>query len=256
MSDILLHATENGSGPPLCLLHGLFGRAQNFGALVRRLSAKSRVISLDLRNHGGSPHVPGMAYGDMAADVLRTLAALDALPCRLLGHSMGGKVAMAAALAAPEQVMRLVVADIAPVPYSHHNARIAAALQALPLSSDLNRRTAEAALEDAVPNQPVRRFLLQNLEFGARPAWKIGLAEIAAGIDEVEGWPAQAAALQYDGPVLFVAGERSDYVTPEGIRAATTLFPQARLVRLAGAGHWLHADQPALFADTVEAFLQ
>ena len=240
----------------MCLLHGLFGRGQNFGALARRLSAKFRLISLDMRNHGASPHVSGMAYEDMAADVLRTLSGLGALPCNLLAHSMGGKVAMAAALAAPEQVTRLVVADIAPVSYHHHNAGVAAALLALPLSPDLNRRTAEAALEAAVPDQSIRRFLLQNLEFGARPAWRIGLAEIAAGITDIEAWPAEMTALRYDGPVLFVAGERSDYVTPEGLTAAKALFPQARVVRLPGAGHWLHADQPALFADAVEAFLQ
>ena len=96
-----LHATETGAGPPLCLLHGLFGRAQNFGALVRRLSGKHRVISLDLRNHGASPHIAGMAYADMAADVVHILRKMGALPCSVVGHSMGGKVAMAAALSAP-----------------------------------------------------------------------------------------------------------------------------------------------------------
>ena len=256
MADILLHATETGSGPPLCLLHGLFGRGQNFGALARQLSAKFRVVSLDLRNHGASPHVPGMAYADMAGDVLRTLAAMGALPCRLLGHSMGGKVAMTAALAAPDQVTRLVVADIAPVSYSHHNASVAAALQALPLSPGLDRRMAETTLGQAMPDQSVRRFLLQNLAFGAAPVWKIGLAEIAAGMADIEGWPPAAAVLRYDGPVLFVAGERSDYVTAEGLQAAHPLFPHMRLVKLPGAGHWLHADQPALFADAVEAFLR
>ncbi len=196
-----------------------------------------------------------MAYTDMAADVLHCLAVLDALPCVLLGHSMGGKVAMAAALAAPEQVPRLIVADIAPVAYHHRNAAVAASLLALPLSPGLDRRTAENALANAVPDEAIRRFLLQNLAFGAAPAWKIGLAEIAAAIADIEGWPGQLASMRYDGPTLFVAGERSDYLAAEGLQAVSRLFPQAGLVTLPDAGHWLHADQPVLFAEAVENFL-
>ncbi len=256
MPNTRLHATESGSGPPLCLLHGLFGRTQNFGALARRFSARHRVISLDLRNHGASPHVPGMRYTDMAADVLCTLGELAALPCSLLGHSMGGKVAMATALATPDAITRLVVADIAPVTYHHGNADVAAALQALPLTPGLDRRMAGNALAPAVPDGAIRSFLLQNLEFGAAPAWKIGLAEIAADMKEIEGWPAEFAALHYGGPVLFVAGEHSDYVGSDGLQAIGRLFPQAQVVKLPGAGHWVHADQPALFAEAVETFLE
>ena len=196
-----------------------------------------------------------MRYEDMAADVLHTLSTCDALPCSLLGHSMGGKVAMAAALAYPQQVTRLVVADIAPVAYHHHNKAVAGALQALPLSPNLSRRAAEEALAESVPDEATRRFLLQNLAFGAAPAWKIGQAEIAAGIADIEGWPDENAALRYGGPVLFVAGERSDYLGPEGLEAARALFPHARVITLANAGHWLHADQPVLFAEAIEAFL-
>ena len=250
-----LHAIESGSGPPVCLLHGLFGRAQNFGLLARHLSVTYRVISLDLRNHGASPHTPGMAYADMAADVLHTLAEMSALPCRLLGHSMGGKVAMAACLAAPGAVSRLVVADIAPVAYHHNNAAIAAALLALPLTPGLDRRTADAALAATVPNPATRGFLLQNLAFGATPAWKNGLAEIAGSIATIEDWPADFANARYDNPTLFVAGALSDYLSAANTPAITQLFPRARLVTLPGAGHWLHADQPERFAGLVETFL-
>ncbi len=255
MSDILLNAAETGAGTPVCLLHGLFGRKQNFGVLARHLASSHRVISLDLRNHGASPHVAGMAYTDMASDVLHTLGALDALPCGIVGHSMGGKVAMAAALMRPESVSRLVVADIAPVSYRHHNAGVAAALQALDLSPELDRRSADLALAGAVPDKAVRAFLLQNLVFGAAPAWRIGLSEIAAGMSEIEGWPAALSARRYAGPALFIAGGLSDYVGAEGLQAIGAIFSRARVVTLAEAGHWVHADQAARFGELVAAFL-
>ena len=114
---MILNGTELGSGPPVALLHGLFGSAANFGTVQKRLAERYRVIALDLRNHGTSPHAPFMSYPAMAEDVLETLRARNALPCALVGHSMGGKVAMAAALEAPGAVSRLLVADIAPAIY-------------------------------------------------------------------------------------------------------------------------------------------
>ncbi len=252
---MLLHVTERGDGPPVCLLHGLFGRSQNFGSLARRLSRQFRVLSLDLRNHGASDRSPGMEYAAMAADVLQTLAASAALPVCLLGHSMGGKVAMTAALASSARVTALVVADIAPAGYAHQNARIAAAMQRVPLRPGLPRAEADAALAEAVPDPGVRAFLLQNLAFGAAPAWRIGLDEIAAGLKSIEGWPDLPDDARYDGPTLFVTGGRSDYVQPEHRPVIQALFPQAASVRLDEAGHWLHADQPEAFAACVEAFL-
>ena len=248
-----LNTVVAGDGPPVALLHGLFGRAQNLAALARRLSPHARVISLDLRNHGASPHAPGMGYEALAADVMETLAALNALPVALLGHSMGGKAAMAAALLAPEQVTRLLVADIAPIAYAHHNAGVAAAMEALTLHPGLTRAEASAALEPAVPDATVRAFLLQNLSFSP-PAWRIGVAEIASDIAAIESWPALPGAA-FDGPSLFVRGARSDYVQDADLPAITVLFPRAELVTVQDAGHWLHADQAKVFGDIAEAFL-
>jgi esterase len=248
---MILHAVELGQGPPVALLHGLFGRAQNLASVARGLAASFRVISLDLRNHGSSAHAAGMAYAAMADDVMATLAGLGALPVALVGHSMGGKTAMAAALAAPEQVRRLIVADIAPVAYAHHNAGVAAALQGLVLRAGLTRADAARALENAVPDASVRGFLLQNLMFGEAPHWRIGLDEIAAGIADIEGFPAVKAGTVYAGPALFLRGARSDYVSPAQHAAILTLFPAARIRSLADAGHWLHADQPAAFLAAV-----
>jgi esterase len=251
---LILHTIDSGQGPPVALLHGLFGSARNLGVVQRALAPRFRVLALDLRNHGASPHAAAMDYPAMAADVLETLDQRAALPAVLVGHSMGGKAAMMAALSHPDLVTRLVAADIAPVAYEHHNAEIADALAALPLSPGLTRAAADAALAAAMPDAGLRAFLLQNLQFGAHPSWRIGLHEIAAAMPAIEGWDAPPGAV-YRGPTLFVAGAASDYVRPEHRAAIRALFPAARFVTLKHAGHWLHADNPAGFVAVIEAFL-
>ena len=251
---MILHATGAGQGAPLVLLHGLFGAARNFGMVQRQLARSRRVIALDLRNHGASPHDADMRYATMANDVLETLAELNALPATLLGHSMGGKVAMQAALSHGDAIVRLIVADIAPVAYPPRQRTIAAAMASLPLSSGMSRSAADAALSRAVPDAAVRAFLLQNLRLGAAPAWRIGLADIAAALPVIEGWDPPLDA-RYDGPTLFIAGAASDYIRPDHRPAIRALFPAARFVTLKNAGHWLHAENPDGFVGVVEAFL-
>jgi esterase len=248
-----LNHIDTGTGPSIVLLHGLFGAARNFGTVQRALAPLFRVIALDARNHGASPHESGMSYATLAADVMETLDALDITRAAVIGHSMGGKTAMALALMAPERVGRLLVADIAPVPYRHENEIVAAAMRAIPLRPGLTRVTAEAALQDAVPVPAVRTFLIQNIQFDAQPHWRIGLNEIADAIPDLEGWDALDGT--YDGPTLFVSGARSDYVLPEHRPAIRALFPAARFVSVKHAGHWLHADNPAGFLSVVEAYL-
>ncbi|CAH2599750.1 Alpha/beta fold hydrolase [Rhodovastum atsumiense] len=251
---MILHAAESGEGPPLVLLHGLFGQAANFGTVQRLLAAKARVIALDLRNHGASPHAPGMSYAEMAADVLETLRARDALPCTLAGHSMGGKVAMRTALQAPEAISRLLVSDIAPVRYPPAFRSYAEAMAAIPLRPGLSRAEADAALAAVVEAPGVRAFLLQNLRFGVTPAWRIDLAAITVALSGIEDWP-PAEGLSYPGPALFVSGARSDYIRPEHRPAIRALFPAARFLAVKAAGHWVHADNPTGFAAVMEAFL-
>ena len=251
---MILAAREAGSGPSVCLLHGLFGAARNFGAVQRRLATRFRVIALDLRNHGASPHAPGMSYATMAEDVQETLAAMGALPAAILGHSMGGKVAMWLALVRAEVVRALVVADIAPVPYPPHHREMIAAMQGLTLAPGLTRQAADAALAEAVPQPEVRGFLLQNLVMGEKPLWRNGLVEIAAAMAEIEDFAAPAGA-GYGGPTLFVAGERSDYIRPEHEGVIQALFPAARFATVPGAGHWLHADNLEGLLAVVEPFL-
>ena len=254
---MILHAVARGEGKPVALLHGLYGQAGNFATVQRALAATGRrVIALDLRNHGASPHAPSMRYPDMAADTLETLRASDALPCALIGHSMGGKVAMCAALTAPDAIERLLVADIAPVAYQHEMSHAAylAAMAAIPLHAGLTRAAADAALADAVPDARERGFLLTNLLTGAAPRWRIDLAAIAAALPVLVGWPDDVAG-RYDGPTVFLSGARSDYVRAEHRAPIRALFPAARFAVLAKAGHWLHADDPEGFTAAVAAFL-
>jgi pimeloyl-ACP methyl ester carboxylesterase len=250
---MILHAVETGAGAPVALLHGLFGQAANFATLQRRLAATYRVIALDLRNHGASPHAPSMSYPAMAGDVLETLRARGALPAALIGHSMGGKVAMMAALQAPAAVSRLLVADIAPVRYPPGFRALAQAMAAIPLHPGLTRAEADAALAEVAAPE-VRAFLLQNLRFGATPHWRIFLPAITEALPVLEDWPAVDRP-PYAGPALFVAGARSDYLRAEHRPIIRARFPAARFVTLKDAGHWVHADNPAGFAAVAEAFL-
>ena len=254
---MILHTVRMGAGSPVVLLHGLFGAASNWGRVQRRLAADHTVLSIDARNHGASGHDPAFDYPTMAQDVLDTLDAEGVGAAAVLGHSMGGKTAMTLALGAPGRVSRLIVADIAPVAYEPHFRVLADAMLALPLRPGLTRAEASAALEPAAADASVRSFVLQNLRFGATPdrapGWRIGLKEIAAGLPAIEGW---SAAGHYPGEVLVLRGERSDYVQPEHRPLFRALFPAAHFATLRNAGHWLHADAPEAFVETVQAFLR
>jgi len=253
---VILHAVERGEGVPVALLHGLYGQANNFATVQRRLAEGRRVIALDMRNHGSSPHAPTMSYPAMAEDVLETLRERGALPCALIGHSMGGKVAMRVALDAPAAVSRLLVADIAPVAYDHagFHGRYVAAMRALELRSGLTRAMADAALAEAVPDKATRSFLLLNLRFGGTPSWRLNLEAIGEALPALAGWPDPDDG-PYRGPTLFLAGGRSDYVRPESREAMRRLFPASRVVTLKDAGHWVHAEDPDGFVGIVETFI-
>jgi esterase len=247
---MILNSIQAGEGPPVVLLHGLFGAARNFGMIQRALAPRFRVIALDMRNHGDSPHGSDMRYPTQAADVLETLQSLGVEKAAVMGHSMGGKAAMALALQWPD---RLLVADIAPVVYQHGNTTFTAAMQAVPLTSELTRQAADGVLAKTVTDATLRPFLLQNLRFGAVPGWRIGLAEIAAAIPDLEGWIDLPGV--YTGPSVFVTGARSDYVLPEHRSIIRAQFPAARFVAVKNAGHWVHADNPAGFLSVMVAFL-
>ena len=253
---VRLEAACYGEGPPLAILHGLFGAGRNWAAIAQRLAAHHRVIALDLRNHGASPWVDSMDYAEMADDVHATLYASGCRRFALLGHSMGGKVAMVEALVHGAAVERLVIVDIAPVAYQPRHLGYARAMRALDLRGLKRRSEADARLAPEVADAAERAFLIQNLVFAdGRASWRLNLAAIEREMPLLVGFPATAPGAVYDGRALFIAGERSDYLRPEHEPEIRRLFPNARIARVADAGHWLHAEQPNAFLEIVEPFL-
>jgi esterase len=253
---VRLEAVCYGEGPPLAILHGLFGAGRNWAGVAQRLGAHHRVITLDLRNHGASPWADTMHYAEMAEDVRATLHALGCRRFALLGHSMGGKAAMVEALAHGEEVERLVVVDIAPVAYKPRHLAYVRAMRALDLGGVKRRSEADAQLAPDVADAAERAFLLQNLVFAdGRAHWRLNLAAIEREMPRLVGFHAMPTGAAYVGPALFIAGGHSDYLRPEHEPEIRHLFPNCGFARIAGAGHWLHAERPNAFLDAVEPFL-
>ena len=254
---LLAHETYGDApdGPPLLIAHGLFGQGRNWGSLARRLARRRRVVTVDMRNHGDSPWSDSGGYAEMAGDLAETIEAVCAGRADVLGHSMGGKAAMVLALTAPERVNRLIVADIAPVRYTHSHARYIAAMRGIYLPGIARRSDADPLLAEAIPEAPLRAFILQNLVIeDGRARWKPNLDTLGRVIGELLDFPATPRP-QFDGPALFVHGLGSDYVAPETHGAIHRHFPAARTEGIEGAGHWLHADRPNEFLAAVETFL-
>ena len=247
---------EFGAGSPIVVLHGLFGSARNWQAIAKRLATHHHVYTLDLRNHGASPWADTMSYREMAEDVATFVEAHGLVSATVLGHSMGGKVAMALALSRPTLVTRLVVADIAPVTYAHSFLPYVQAMQDLNLGSIARRDEADAALSERIPDATTRMLLLQNLVLHDQHFdWRVNLPALANTASELLGFPPFGSA-RYQGRALFVHGERSAYVEPACHAVIRQLFPRAEIVAIAEAGHWLHVDQPARFLDTVQGFFR
>jgi esterase len=239
---------------PLIILHGFFASSRNWRQVAEKLAAKFHVYVLDMRNHGVSPHHPLMDYPAMAADLLLFMEAQGLTTASLLGHSMGGKVAMWFALNYPERMDKLIVADIAPVSYEHCFNNLIQALKALPLHEISNRKQAEMQLAEAIPELGYRQFLLQNLilKDGAY-CWRIDLDIFYRMAPNIIAFPDVEQSAPFTGKTVFLAGEDSGYVKADDVSA---LFPEATLNVIAKAGHWLHVQQPSVFIEQVEKFLQ
>ena len=245
-----------GEGPPLVILHGLLGSARNFATIARQLAETHRVLCLDLRNHGESPWAATMAYEEMALDVARFLERHELADATVIGHSMGGKVAMRLALAHGDRVARLIAVDIAPVAYEHSFADYLEAMQRVDLTRTTRRAEVDAQLAEPIPDQGVRAFLLQNLvRTEAGFAWRVNLEALSANMSALMGFPIADQEPPYEGPALFVAGGRSPYVQAAHRPVIERLFPRAELVTIDDAGHWVHAERPAEFLEVVRRFL-
>jgi pimeloyl-ACP methyl ester carboxylesterase len=253
----MLHSQVLGSGPPLVVLHGLFGAGENLRSIAKPLSSSWEVHLVDLPNHGYSHHTERCDYLTMSNEVIDYIRSLSGA-VGLLGHSMGGKVAMAVALREAERVSRLVCLDIAPRPYAPSHVELMDALIDLDLAELESRSDADRKLSEAIPSRTVRSFLLKNLvheddEF----RWKLNLTVLRRDYDHILDWPDAAfEGLSYGNPVLFLAGERSDYLKPERDRETIAeWFPDAELQTIKKAGHWIHVDAYEEVLERSRAFL-
>ncbi|WP_222266629.1 alpha/beta fold hydrolase [Modestobacter marinus] len=266
--------TLGETGPRVVFVHGLFGQGKNWTTIARKLAEDGhRVTLLDLPNHGHSPWTDRVDYGDMAQFVAAEIGLLGD-PVTLVGHSMGGKVAMLLALRWPELLRALVVVDIAPTDYPEKGGRtedpdeeaspfaaFIEAMQSVDLDALRTREEADQVLRRAVPSTMVRSFLLQSLVrdgIGAGGGWKwrLNLETLARDLGELRRFPAPPPGASYDGPVLWIAGANSTYVLDEDRPRMDALFPTTRLVRVKNAGHWVHSERPEVFLETVRRFLR
>lgn len=239
--------------PPLLIAHGLFGSGRNWGVIARRLADSRDVIVVDMRNHGDSPRFASQGYPEMADDLAQVIAAHGG-SADVLGHSMGGKTAMVLALTQGTFLRRLVVADIAPVAYTHDQNQNVAAMAGLDLAGLVSRAEADARLAKSIADPALRAFFLQSLDVRATPpVWRLNLSVLAQEAQKIVGWPGTVG--QFDGRALFLSGAKSSYVLPEHRALILRQFPNADFASIPGAGHWLHAEKPREFEETVRIFL-
>ncbi len=243
------------AGAPIVLLHGLLGSARNWSSIARQLAERHRVFALDLRNHGRSPWADTMSFDDMAGDVAAFIEQAGLSPLTLVGHSLGGKVAMRLALTRPELPARLVVVDVAPVTYHHSLGEYIEAMRAIDLARVRRRTDVDDQLGKTIHDPVMRAFLLQNLVRTAQGyAWRAHLDAVAQSLPELMGFPA-SDGLAYPGRTLVIAGGRSTYVRAEHRPVIGQLFAQVEYATIAGAGHQVHADRPDEFLTRLGAFL-
>jgi len=250
-----LHYRAYGSGPPLIILHGLFGSLNNWHSHATLLGERYQVFTIDQRNHGASPHSPVMSYEVMANDILEFINRHHSAPVHLLGHSMGGKTAMQFALTHPREVRKLIVVDIRPQGDPPHHHRILNALWSVDFASVRSREDVDRALAAGIPDLAERNFIATNLKRRDNGSyeWKMNLSAISDSYEELIG-PLTVGAT-FNGPALFVSGGRSQYLTEADHQGILRMFPQAEFVEIPGAGHWVHADAPEDFRRVILEFL-
>ena len=255
----ILNYKQIGTGKHIVLIHGLFGSLENLNMVAKPLAQDYCVTSVDVRNHGDSFHASTMEYAELAQDIINLLDHLNIDTCLLLGHSMGGKIAIQVALEQPERITRLLVADIAPISYPPHHLKIIAGLQAIDLSQVMKRKDADSQLAHFVDNMGIRQFLLRNLTLNSQGkfAFKCSITDISLCYPQImkaNKIPANKSA--YAGPTLFIKGESSDYILPEHKEAIAALLPNSKAKIIQGAGHWLHAEKTVAFNKVVADFIK
>jgi esterase len=250
-----LNYSEQGVGDPVFLLHGLFGSLSNLGNLARALAPNYRVISVDLRNHGDSPHQPEMSLLSMAQDIVELMDHLSIAIAYFVGHSLGGKVAMQLAMSEANRVKSLVIVDIAPVKYQDNNSIIINNLYDLSKVIIKDRKMADSFLSLQGVELFVRAFLLKNLRRNTAGNFelKININAIKANYENHLSAAPQGEI--FTGPCLFLKGENSDYIDQQQLPIIQSIFPKSSVKTIEAVGHWLHAEKPELFNQLVSQFI-
>ncbi len=247
---------ELGKGPPIVIMHGLMGASDNWVSIGKLLAETHHVYLLDMRNHGRSPHNEVFDYPAMAADVNEFLLDEEIRQPGLIGHSMGGKVAMSLALSYPHKIQKLIVVDIAPKKYiSGFFENLIGSLLSLDITQIQSRKEANDKLIEAIPDSALRNFLLKNLirEKGNPFSWRPNLPVIFKNLSLITDGIASEG--RFDKPALFIRGKNSNYILDEDMPKIKSLFPGAALATVANAGHWVHAEAPTGFLKEVKKFL-
>lgn len=246
-----------GQGDPIIILHGLFGTLDNWQTIAKQLAQQYSVYIIDLRNHGRSPHADEFDYPTMATDVQHFMESHWIYKAHIIGHSMGGKVAMQLATEYPDMVDRLIVVDIAPKTYPSGHDAIFEALLGLDLKNTKDRKEADAFLQKKIAELGVRQFLLKNLsrnKGSGQYEWKMNLPVIHAAYSQIlENIDTSDT---FEGDTLFIRGGKSDYIASDDLSLLQEYFPNAELKTVDGAGHWVHAEQPKVLLEMVLRFLE
>jgi len=247
---------EFGQGPPLLIVHGLFGSSDNWYSIAKKFSQDFTVHTIDLRNHGNSPHHDEFNYKIMTRDLDHYLKRKGIIKASIIGHSMGGKLAMNFTLKNPKRIQNLVVVDIAPRPYPVHHDLIIDSLLELNLQKYKKRDEVDEALSDMIPSIRIRQFLLKNLkrEENGGFTWKINLKAINDNIENIVS--EITSKKSFNGKTLFIAGDKSDYIRPVDEEQILNLFPKAEVIYLPKVGHWVHAEAPDLLYNTIIDYIK
>lgn len=245
-----------GQGEPIIILHGMFGTLDNWQTIAKKLAKDFMVFIVDLRNHGRSPHSDDFSYQIMSEDLKDFMESNWIYNAHIIGHSMGGKVAMQFALEHADMVEKLVIVDIAPVKYTGNHELIFKALFSLDLVNLESRQVADELLQKYIPEFAVRQFLLKNLSINKDSneyEWKMNLPVIHDAYQQILGHTMPDS--DFRGDTLFIKGAKSDYIQTEQFPSFQSYFPQAKLSTIKDAGHWVHAEQPKAFLETLRNFL-
>lgn len=251
-----LHYKKIGdNGSSLLILHGLLGSLDNWHSIAKQLSDKHQVYIIDQRNHGSSPHDDAIDYEILAQDIVDFCAQHQINKTNVLGHSMGGKVAMLLALLHPQLIDKLIVADIAPTYYDGGHETILFAMAEAPLKSAQKREEVELFLQPRIQEFSVRQFILKNLtrDVEGKFIWKCNFEALIKNYRKLMDFPIIPAS--FLGETYFLKGEKSNYINQDNWDACDSYFPNNKMYEIKNAGHWLHADNPTQFVEKVSEIL-